>query len=133
MNYVIQDKFKVKTNHGSKGCQIKYFRNNYWYKLDTSCNEGKNEHIVSLILKCSTIKDFVYYEACTVNNRKACRSYNFLNENEMLITLSDLISTLTGNNNPENVIWQINDIRKRFEFIVNAVKNYTVFRFIYIK
>lgn len=125
MNYVIQDKFKVKTNHGSKGCQIKYFRNNYWYKLDTSCNEGKNEHIVSLILKCSTIKDFVYYEACTVNNRKACRSYNFLNENEMLITLSDLISTLTGNNNPENVIWQINDIRKRFEFIVNAVKKYT--------
>ena len=42
MNYIIDNKFKVKTNHGSKGCQIKYCRNNYWYKLDNGCSEGRN-------------------------------------------------------------------------------------------
>lgn len=125
MNYTIPDKYKVKTNHGSKGCQIKYFRNNYWYKLDNSCNEGKNEHLASIILKCSNITDFVYYEACTVNNIKACRSYNFLNKDEMLITLDDVICTITGTNNAENLLWSIPDIKERFNFLVESVKKYT--------
>lgn len=125
MNYVIPDKYKIKTNHGSKGCQIKYFRNNYWYKLDTSCNEGKNEHIVSQILKCSNVKNFVYYEACQVNNKLACRSYNFLGENEMLITFSDIICTMTGKRKDEDVLWGIEDVNKRFIFLVDIVRKYT--------
>ena len=91
MNYNIEEKYKVNGSGLSKGCQIKYFRNKYWYKIDSSCNEGLNEHVVSLILKCSNYRNFVYYERCTVNGRKACRSYTFINEDEEFIDLDTII------------------------------------------
>ena len=125
MNYIIDNKFKVKTNHGSKGCQIKYCRNNYWYKIDNGCSEGKNEHIASIILKCTNLTNYVYYESCEVNGYRACRSYNFLNENEMFVTFSDIIGTIYGVENPEDMIWSIRDVYKRYEFLVDVVKIYT--------
>lgn len=93
MNYVIDKRYILKEERSSCGCQIKYSRNGYWYKLDSSYNEGMNEHIASIIARNSTINSFVYYEACTVNGRKACRSKRFYDENEQFITLEEIICT----------------------------------------
>lgn len=125
MNYTIEDKYKLNGNRPSKGCQAKYFRNNYWYKIDGSCNEGLNEHVVSLILKCSNYRNFVYYERCNVNGRKACRSYSFLDKNEEFIDISDIIRTTFYVSSAENFIWSLPNVEDRFRCIVEGVRRYT--------
>lgn len=125
MDYNIEEKYKVNGSGLSKGCQIKYFRNKYWYKIDSSCNEGLNEHVVSLILKCSNYRNFVYYERCTVNGRKACRSCTFINENEEFIDLDTVIKRAFYISNAEDFLWSIPSIDERFRCIVEAVRRYT--------
>ena len=34
MNYIIENKYRVISEQGSKGQQEKYYRNGYWYKFD---------------------------------------------------------------------------------------------------
>lgn len=40
MNYTIENKYNVISEHGSKGQQEKYYRNGYWYKLDSRYYES---------------------------------------------------------------------------------------------
>ena len=40
MNYIIENKYKVISEQGSKGQQEKYYRNGYWYKLDSRYYES---------------------------------------------------------------------------------------------
>lgn len=124
MNYVLSDKYQVSTGKASKGCQIKYFRNGYWYKIDGINQEGLNEHVVSLLLKCSSVKNYVYYERCTVNQKHACRSYSFTNDREEFRSLSNIIKSVYGAN-AENTLGSIQSITGRYNFIVKAVWEYT--------
>ena len=125
MNYTIENKYKVISEHGSKGQQEKYYRNGYWYKLDSRYNEGTIEYVVSVILKHSNIKDFVFYNICTVNNKKACRSKTFLSKNETFLTLETILCDVYGLSSADNYLYAITNVKDRFDCLVDAVKKYT--------
>lgn len=125
MNYSIEAKYKVQSRYGSKGCQVKYYRNNFWYKVDGICNEGINEHVASLILKHSNFNNYVRYSVCKVNNKPACRSKNFLQENEVFKTVGSILQSLYGVTKAEDYLWAEQDFSKRFNILVNSVLEYT--------
>lgn len=86
MNYILSPEAIRHTIGSSKGTQVKYFENNWWYKRDMTGYEGLAEVIVSDILSCSNVSDFVKYEPCTIHGIAGCRSLNFLKENEQNIS-----------------------------------------------
>lgn len=87
-NYNIEEKFKRTTGYGSLGATIKYFKENYWYKINAKGYEGHSEELCSKILKASNINNFVVYEECTINGKTGCRSKNMLSEGEAMVTFS---------------------------------------------
>jgi hypothetical protein len=62
---------------------------------------------------------------CTVNNKRACRSKSFLNNNEVFITLENIICRIYGVENAQDYIWSFQDIGIRFNKLVEAVRIYT--------
>ena len=47
----------------SAGTQPKYYDKGYWYKADQNGYESEAEHLASLVLSCSNIRDHVIYDA----------------------------------------------------------------------
>ena len=88
----------IKTNdrQSSKGNQLKWCRNNVWYKADYMGYEGLVEYVVSRLLEKSSLKqeEYVLYktEEISYKRRKylGCKSENFLPEGWQLITLERL-------------------------------------------
>ena len=81
-SYTLSPESLVMVQGSSKGTQPKYFENGYWYKKDSCGYEGLAEELVSKVLSCSNVKDYVEYEQCIIDGRSGCRSKNFLKENE---------------------------------------------------
>ena len=81
----------------SEGTQLKYYKDKYWYKIDT-CGEGKSEYLVSKLLTFSDLPEdsYVLYEEGLINGKSGCRSYNFLKPGQDLITLERLHQYMTG-------------------------------------
>lgn len=75
----------IKTNdrQSSKGNQLKWCRNNVWYKADYMGYEGLVEYVVSRLLEKSSLKqeEYVLYktEEISYKRRKylGCKSENF--------------------------------------------------------
>lgn len=66
----------------SKGDQSKWHVNNRWIKKNTRGYEGQAEVLASLILSCSTIKEYVAYSPCEIllpngDTAIGCYSYDF--------------------------------------------------------
>lgn len=82
----------------SDGMQIKYFKNHYWYKTDAFGEEGMIEYLVSGILQFSDLckKEYVVYDMGFINDKKGCRSRNFLEENQVFITFNRLHKNTNG-------------------------------------
>lgn len=121
-NYELNDKYLIKTNTGSKGCQKKYFKDNYWYKIDSSGGEGLVESTVSKLLSCSTLPKwlYVFYEKCFINNKSGCRSKSFLNDGEVFISFKELY-TYYSKGDLSNDIWVYDNAVKRAEFLRSIV------------
>lgn len=81
----------------SEGTQIKYYMNGYWYKIDT-CGEGKAEYLVSRLMTFTDLPpdSYVLYEDGFINQQAGCRSRNFLQPGQELMTLERLHQYLTG-------------------------------------
>ncbi len=81
----------------SEGTQLKYYMNGYWYKIDT-CGEGKAEYLVSRLMTFADlpIGSYVLYEDGLINHKAGCRSRNFLQSGQELMTLERLHQYLTG-------------------------------------
>lgn len=80
----------VKINSTSKGNQIKWYKNGYFIKNNSSGYESVAEVIVSKLLSYSDL-DYVPYEFCTIKCQdrlytRCCRSLNFLKKEERDIT-----------------------------------------------
>ncbi len=72
----------------SEGTQKKYRSGEYWYKLDSRGQEGLAEYLVSHLLKFSSLDpaEYIVYEQGIINQKAGCRSVNFLQPGEELIT-----------------------------------------------
>ena len=108
----------------SEGTQIKFHRDDYWYKLDSFGGEGIAEELCSKILTFSSLtdKEYVCYESGLINNSKGCRSHNFLKNGEEFITLYRFYQLMTGEklNDKTNLL---DTPRERADFVLNFFQN----------
>jgi hypothetical protein len=121
-NYRIDKKYAVLTTTSSIGSQLKFKKDNYWYKCDNVGNEGLAEQLVSDMLQFSNINNYLSYERCLINGRKGCRSLSFLQSNEQLITFNNLYKNTHFNSIVEDIT-KISSFEDRFDFIVDFIKN----------
>ena len=108
----------------SEGTQVKFFSDGKWFKQDLNGYEGETEYIVSCLLSCSNISDYVTYEKCMINGKSGCVSKNFLRENETFITFERLHFSYTGQHMLDAVM-VYSDIKERIEYVRQFIKKNT--------
>ncbi len=104
----------------SKGTQDKYYSDGYWYKINSKGYEGLSEYLVSKLLSCTDIDNYVEYEKCTINGRNGCRSKNFLGPDESFMSFQRLFDIYHGGNLSE-VIIPLNDVSERVSFVKDFI------------
>ena len=122
--YNLDERYHRQVGHGSLGMTNKYFKDNYWYKQDLKGYEGKSEHLVSRLLGHTDIDYYVKYEECFINGVHGCRSMNFLNDDESLVTLTRLYN-LTYGGDLKNKVNSYAKLHDRIEYVLDFVKEYT--------
>jgi hypothetical protein len=115
--YSIDETYRVVASSGSKGCQLKYFKDNHWFKINSNGYEGLSEEVVYKILHCSNYSNYVKYSRCKVNGRPGCVSKNFLKPGELLISFASLFFSYTGKNLGD-VILTMESLDDRIDFVV---------------
>lgn len=84
----------------SKGNQAKTKVGDYWYKIDFLGYEGLSEYLTSELLAHTNIKDYAQYDMVEVPVSRrtflGCRSKDFLNADEEIMTASRIFKTYTG-------------------------------------
>lgn len=93
----LSDKYLVRVNrNSSKGNQLKWKKDDIWYKADNLGYEGLAEYMVSSLLKKTNVADFVEYDLTSIEYNGisfcGCSSKSFLEPNEVLITLPRLFT-----------------------------------------
>jgi hypothetical protein len=119
------DESYVVTQMGtSEGTQIKYYKDGFWYKKDNRGSEGRTEYLVSKLLTFSSLTsdEYVMYECGTINGNSGCRSRNFLEPDEELITLYRLYYNEFGKD-LSKVISQMETMEERIRYVLAFVKD----------
>lgn len=123
-----QDGVLTGSGHSSKGNQLKWEKDGFWYKADALGYEGLAEVVVSALLKESELEDFVEYTPAFIRYRgkiyRGCRSRNFREEGEEIVTLEKLYRMLTGMSLAQELA-HIAETRQRIVHTVNFVENVT--------
>lgn len=122
VDYKIAKKHAVLSKTDSLGTQEKFHKDGYWYKYNHVGNEGLAEQLVSDVLSCSNVTDYVSYEYCLINGEKGCRSKSFLEDGDQLITFDQLfkntqIGTITDK------IFSMQDVHERIAYLIDFVKD----------
>jgi len=124
----LQDYMKIEGHFSSKGNQWKWNDGTWWYKADQLGYETLTETVVSHLLTHSTIENHVIYEPVIIDYHGrellGCRSRNFLRQSEELITLERLFRQNTGMSLSKEISY-FSDVKKRIEYTVDHVVNYT--------
>lgn len=122
-NEKIGNEYMVFQNGSSEGTQVKFKKNNFWYKKDSQGNEGLAEYLASGVLKFSNLKEneFVEYEMGMINGRNGCRSRDFLPKGWSVITFYRLYYNEFGKNLAE-VIAGFDSMEERMEYVIRFVK-----------
>lgn len=125
---ITNQKQYIGTGHSSKGNQLKWRDDVWWYKADQMGYESLAETVVSRILCSSNIGDYVMYEPVQIvyqeKELQGCRSLNFLGEREELITLEKLFRQHTGMSLAKELAY-ISDTKMRIAYTVDHVISYT--------
>ena len=116
--------------HSSKGNQLKWKSEDYWYKADYSGYEGLAEYMVSQLIKHSNLKpeEVVVYELEQIRYKNrtfnGVKSKDMLEGNWQIITLERLFKN-NFNTSLYQSVWKIHDVRERIEFLCQQVKRIT--------
>ena len=121
----IENRYAITDKGTSDGTQIKYFKDNMWYKLDRYGGEGEAEELASIILKLSSYpqKKYVTYNRLLINGQSGCVSKNFLRKDEQFVTLYRLYMNITGRDLA--AVTQKMDYDDAIEFVLEFVLNST--------
>lgn len=112
--------------HSSKGNQLKWHKDNVWYKADFTGYEGLSEYIISRLIAKSTLEPIEYALYSTVQIKykhsvfNGAKSNNFLKDGWQIITLSRLYQTRFNRDFTKD-IYSIQDVSERLEYFVNQV------------
>lgn len=128
VDYLIDDKYIYNSASTTKGTQIKYKKDDYFYKIDKMGREGFVEYLVSVMLSYSTLdpKEYVSYECCKINGLSGCRSRNFLNDEEEFVTVHSLYQKYTGNSDFANYLMTKRSAEERLEEILELVDGFGI-------
>lgn len=123
-NYSLDEKYSFACVSASKGVQKKYFKDGWFYKLNVEGNEGLKEWLVSCVLECSSLPtdSYVKYEACRINGKPGCRSYNFLKAGESFVPMGKVFTAVTGENCLADHLAILEDANKRLEFLLDLAE-----------
>lgn len=115
--------------HTSKGNQLKWRYNNFWYKADYMGYEGAAETVVSQLLAKSTISvPVVKYEPVQMKYHgklyNGCRSENFLPEGTHLLPLEKLYRQYTGKSLALDLV-RYDSAEAKIEYVVEQTELYT--------
>jgi len=116
---------RVLADGTSDGTQDKYFFEDYWYKKDRYGGEGEAEYLAAMIMRNSNLpaESYAIYEKGNINGYAGCRSRNFLNRGENLITLSRLHRRSIGSEIGSALVACTPE--ERAEYTVEFVRKYT--------
>lgn len=120
-DYRLSSRALVIVSGSSAGTQEKYYEDGYWYKVNRNGYEATAEYLVSVVLSCSNLSNYVAYELCTVNGRLGCRSKSFLLPDEKYISLERLYSMTRGQNLMDDVM-RISGVAEREQYVIQFVK-----------
>lgn len=122
-NKKIGNEYMVFQNGSSEGTQVKFRKDNFWYKKDSQGNEGLAEYLASGVLRYSNLKknEFVEYEMGMINGKSGCRSRNFLPNGWSVITFYRLYYNEFGKNLAE-VIAGFDSMEERIEYVIRFIK-----------
>ena len=119
-NENIEKEYLVISKNPSTGCQQKYYKDGYWYKIDNFGGEAISEELATKVLDYSGIElnKYVKYERGLVNGSNACRSKNCLSKEQALYSLEkiyqqDLQNSLTTH------IKQYKTGKERYDFVTD--------------
>jgi len=113
----------------SKGNQLKWEKDEIWYKADYAGYEGLAECVVSYLLTKSSLKEteYVTYEPELIKHKgsifNGCKSRTFA-DNLQEVTLERLFKTLCGKS-LNSMIYSVEDHRERFVNLVNRIEELT--------
>ena len=114
--------------HSSKGKQLKWEQDGWWYKADAFGYESLAEVLISRLLSMSNLTAVVSYEPVMIRYRdkeyRGCRSRNFKNTGEELITLERLSRNYTSFGLAQQLS-RIADVKQRIRFTEELVHNVT--------
>lgn len=125
---LFRDNIETGRGHSSKGNQLKWEEDGYWYKADAFGYEGLAEVVVSRLLKRSNIENVAEYEPVIIRycgkEYRGCRSRNFRGEKEELIPLERLARGYTGFSLAKQLA-HIMGVKERIGYTEELVRNVT--------
>lgn len=111
----------------SKGNQLKWQKDNEWYKTDYTGYEGLAEYMISHLLQYSNLEESlnVLYETEKISYKKViylgCRSQNFIRKSDQLITLERLFQQIYGESLNRS-IYCITNVEERISFLTEQME-----------
>jgi hypothetical protein len=115
-------------SHTSKGNQMKWEQDGYWYKADAFGYESLAETLCSRIIAHSSLPEPVMYEPVNISyhgrSYRGCRSKNFKKEGERLVTVERLCRQYTGLGMAKTLA-RFPDVGERIAYMVDLITNIT--------
>lgn len=114
----------------SKGNQLKWYKDENWYKADYTGYEGLSEYIVSGLLSFSNLEktEYVPYQTEEMRYKQrmflGCKSRNFVPDGWKLITMERLFQAVYGES-LSKAMYAVRDVTERIEFLVNQTVRLT--------
>lgn len=108
------------TTGSSDGTQIKFCEDGKWFKQDLRGYEGEVEHIVSCLLACSNVNNYVFYEQCKINGKPGCVSDDFLRTDESFVSFESLHLQYTGLSLADKVM-EYQDFQERYAYVCEFI------------
>ncbi len=118
----------ISIGHSSKGNQLKWEQDGWWYKADAFGYESLAEVVVSRLLLQSSIQKTVVYEPVLIRYKgkeyRGCRSKNFRGEKEELIPLERLARSYSGFGLAKQMA-RMTGAKERISYVEELVQNIT--------
>ena len=123
-----QDDIEIGYGHSSKGNQMKWYQDGYWYKADQFGYESLAEVVASRLLKESSAQNAVLYEPVIVRYKgkdyRGCRSENFRKKEEVLVPLERLFRSHTTIGLAKQLA-RMTSVKERIKYTEEIVCNIT--------
>ncbi|MBE5925021.1 MAG: hypothetical protein E7271_11300 [Lachnospiraceae bacterium] len=122
----IDESYIVEQSGTSEGTQIKYKKDDYWYKLDSRGREGYCEYLVSKLLTFTNLEpwEYIVYEQGYINGKPGCRSKNYLCGDDEFITIYRMYYNEFGRNLAK-ITATMETMEERIDYVTRFVKEST--------